>query len=88
MQRPQAIGEDKMKSTWLGPCKVLQRLCDHVYRVQVGLHRHQDVHVVNLKPHLPPLIGPAWHLFYHGEVKETDCGSDLCNVGHILHHRN
>jgi hypothetical protein len=62
-------------------------LGEHVYRVHVSPNRHRDVHVVNLKPHLPSLIGPTWQLFHHPEEREHDEEKDEWNVERIVRHR-
>ena len=87
VQKPSAMGMDKTGSRWIGPCKVLQRLGEHVYRVQVAPKRHRDVHVVNLKPHVPPLIGPSWPLFHRPEVQPQNSNVDEWNVEPIVRHR-
>ena len=81
-------GGSKIHLKRIGPCKILQRLGEHTWRVQVSPSRHRDVHASHLLPHQPPLQGPSWTLFHHLDHKEDEeVAGGMWNVERIVRHR-
>ena len=69
----------KLSSKWIGPCVVLDKLSDVVYRVQLtGRKRTVVLHCDRLAPYRP-LARPQWGNRDCGGIVHWDCNISACN---------
>ena len=62
--RPRVAVGDKVEPRWVGPCKVVQQLGAHTWRVQTSPSHVRDVADVEMKLHHAAVVGPSWTLWH------------------------
>jgi hypothetical protein len=69
-------GEDKLAPRWRGPCKILQRVGQHSYLVEVREGRPIEAHRSALRPHYEDTnISDPFPLFYFsGRAEDVEVG--------------
>ena len=87
--KPQMVGGHKMETKWLGPCKVVMRVGDSSYQVEIKENVIQDVHLDFLKPVVENLASaPKFPLFYfQGLYADAETAPDEFLVEKIVDHR-
>ena len=89
VQRPRGVTGHKLDTAWLGPAKVLGRVGNSTYRVQLKPGRAQEVHLDQLKPHVADSItGQSYELYTHqGGMAPPGAEPEEWEVKDILRHR-
>ena len=79
----------KLNTSWIGPAKVLQRVGRSTYKVQVKPNHALEVHLDQLKRHIPDgITGRTYKLFHHQMTQPPEeAAIDEWNVEAILEHR-
>lgn len=74
--RPRTIGTNKLKSWWLGPCPIRQRLGDLTYEVEIKPGAFICVHRAQMKAfvHDPGVACPASHQYLLTQDEEDELG--------------
>lgn len=86
--RPRGRPGEKLETYWLGPSKVLQRVSDHSYVIELEPNRHQHAHRSQLKEHHEDPIGPPVKLFQYRQAREdVEAGPHDWIVQKITGHR-
>ena len=89
IHRPKGITGPKLDTVWLGPGKVLERLGNATYRVQLKPNHAQEVHLDQMKPHVADTItGRSYELYTHKRgIAPLGVEPDEWLVQDILGHR-
>ena len=80
--------KDKLSSWWTGPHVLIRQLGASTWEVDVG-NKLRSVHVAQMKPWYPPLVGPSTPLHHHMLTEESDetVSPDEWLVDKIIAHR-
>ena len=87
--RPRGATGHKLNMAWLGPAKVLARIGNSTYRVQIKPGRTQEVHLDQIKPHVADSItGRSYDLYHHqGGQEVLGVEPTEWEVKEVLRHR-
>ena len=82
-------GKDKLEPRWKGPGKVLERLADHSYLVQVEPGKTQKAHRSQLHPHTDDMaIDDPYPMYYFsGKPPVLGVAPDDWEVEALLDHK-
>jgi hypothetical protein len=87
--RPRGLSADKLRSWWVGPCKVTRQIGETSYEVEVSSGKFTTLHVSQLKPHWDNEFSEEkLELFHFTPSKEEfDSTLDEWEVEKVIRHR-